>query len=164
MGAFGIFAVALTVIYLIYYAVMIFLDLNAKPKDEAASTAESFDIGDMGFEQSKAVEETEDGFRVGVENPQNEWDLPQTDSNPQAETTEPKPEILLDATGAPIAPAQKRVNEALESMEEIEPAMCGELAGEVLLSAITTGKPPVKIKKEVVDTTKDELNKGHDRI
>ena len=167
MGAFGIFAVVLTAIYVVYYAVMIFLDLHAKPKDETLSSAESFDVGDMGFEESKVVEETDGGFRVGKDTEQNGWDTPGSDSNQGNEPSEPEPEIKLDASGAPITQAQKKINDAVESMEEIEPKLCGEMAGVVMMSALLTGKPPVKIKKEIIPpTAKEESEKtmGYDRL
>ena len=167
MGAFGIFAVVLTAIYVVYYAVMIFLDLHAKPKDESASSAESFDVGDMGFEESKVVEETDGGFRVGRDSEQYGWDTPGADLNPTTEPSEGEPEIKLDASGAPITPAQKKINQAVESMEEIEPLLCGEMANEVMISALLTGKPPLKIKKKIIPPTpKEESEKtmGYDRL
>ncbi len=65
MKSFVIFAVIVTVIYAIYYTVVIMQDLYGKPKDEKTE-AESFDVSDMtDEEESVAVSESDGGFSVG---------------------------------------------------------------------------------------------------
>ena len=48
MKSFVIFAIVVTIIYVIYYTVIIVQDLYGKPKDEK-SQGESFDVSDGGF-------------------------------------------------------------------------------------------------------------------
>ena len=65
MKSFVIFAIVLTVVYVIYYTVVIVQDLYGKPKEEK-SQAESFDLSDMTDEdESITVTESEGGFSVG---------------------------------------------------------------------------------------------------
>ena len=54
MRAFWIFAVALTVAYIIYYCVIIAKDL-AKPREQVSSDEETFDVMDAAPEPSKVV-------------------------------------------------------------------------------------------------------------
>jgi len=64
MKSFVIFAIVVTVIYVIYYTVIIVQDLYGKPKDEK-SQGESFDVSDMtDEEESIAVSESDGGFSV----------------------------------------------------------------------------------------------------
>ena len=49
MSSFLIFAIVLTVVYIIYYAIVIVQDLYGKPKEETRN-AESFDVSDMAAE------------------------------------------------------------------------------------------------------------------
>lgn len=59
MSGFVIFALVLTFVYVVYFAVMITLDLHGK-KDEKKSEEETYDVGDMTF-----IEQiTDDGLRV----------------------------------------------------------------------------------------------------
>ena len=65
MSSFLIFAIVLTVVYIIYYAIVIVQDLYGKPKEETRN-AESFDVSDMAAEdESIAVSESDCGFSVG---------------------------------------------------------------------------------------------------
>lgn len=65
MKSFVIFAIVLTVVYVIYYTVVIVQDLYGKPKEEKSNT-ESFDVSDMTDEdESVAVSESDGGFSVG---------------------------------------------------------------------------------------------------
>lgn len=65
MSSFLIFAIVLTVVYIIYYAIVIVQDLYGKPKEETRN-AESFDVSDMTAEdESIAVSENDGVFSVG---------------------------------------------------------------------------------------------------
>ena len=58
MSGFVIFALVLTFVYVVYFAVMITLDLHGK-KDEKKSEEETYDVGDMtNEEQPVAIEES----------------------------------------------------------------------------------------------------------
>ena len=59
-----IFALVLTIAYVLYYAVVIAKDLQGK-KGIANSTEEVFDLDDMEEEESVEVSETADSFQVG---------------------------------------------------------------------------------------------------
>ena len=63
MSAFWIFAVALTVAYIIYYCVIIAKDL-AKPREQVSSDEETFELADTAPEPSKVVAMTDKGFQV----------------------------------------------------------------------------------------------------
>ncbi len=64
MSPFVIFAISLTIAYVIYYAVMITRDLYGK-KEETKSNEEVFDISNMAEEDAAvAVNESDGGFSV----------------------------------------------------------------------------------------------------
>ncbi len=64
MSPFVIFVIVLTVIYIIYYAVMITRDLYGK-KEEHKSQEEVFDLSDMVEEETAvSVHESDNGFSV----------------------------------------------------------------------------------------------------
>ena len=63
MTPFAIFAFVLTFGYIIYFAVMITLDLTAKPADGQKNEEEDIDVGGMtddGVESPKVINETPD--------------------------------------------------------------------------------------------------------
>lgn len=64
MSPFMIFALVLTIAYVLYYAVVIAKDLQGK-KGIVNSTEEVFDLDDMEEEESVEVSETADSFQVG---------------------------------------------------------------------------------------------------
>lgn len=64
MSPFMIFALVLTIAYVLYYAVVVAKDLQGK-KGIANSTEEVFDLDDMEEEESVEVSETADSFQVG---------------------------------------------------------------------------------------------------
>lgn len=65
MSAFGIFALILTIAYIIYFSVVIVRDVAAGRKSgDDSSLTETFDTSFM-EEQSVQVTETHDGFSVG---------------------------------------------------------------------------------------------------
>ena len=72
MKSFVIFAIVVTVIYVINYTVIIVQDLYGKPKDEK-SQGESFDVSDMTEEDKaqevvKKVKVTSDYFNTLTQN------------------------------------------------------------------------------------------------
>lgn len=60
MKSFVIFAIVVTIIYVIYYTVIIVQDLYGKPKDEK-SQGESFDVSDMTDEEESIAVSESDG-------------------------------------------------------------------------------------------------------
>lgn len=75
MTAFIIFFIVLTILYVIYYAVMIGLDLRAKEKSDTTNEEESFDVSDIAGQAPQGIKvrttESGDGFQVGDNPPQN---------------------------------------------------------------------------------------------
>ena len=63
MSAFWIFAMVVTVVYIIYYAAIIAKDL-ARPSEQRSSSAETFVLEDTAPEPGKVVEVTDKGFSV----------------------------------------------------------------------------------------------------
>ena len=59
MKSFVIFAIVVTIIYVIYYTVIIVQDLYGKPKDEK-SQGESFDVSDMTDEEESIAATAEE--------------------------------------------------------------------------------------------------------
>ena len=102
MSAFWIFAMVVTVVYIIYYAAIIAKDL-ARPSEQRSSSAETFVLEDTAPEPGKVVEVTDKGFSVedgsGNVREQAITNVP-APKRPAAEDSEPGPK--LDATGAPL--------------------------------------------------------------
>lgn len=65
MKAYFIFALVLTVAYIIYYAVMIARDLYGKNGEKIKSGEEEFDVSDFDEEESVSVVENDKGFNIG---------------------------------------------------------------------------------------------------
>ena len=97
MKSFVIFAIVVTIIYVIYYTVIIVQDLYGKPKDEK-SQGESFDVSDMtDEEESIAVSESDGGFSVGdnqYETAYEEKQLAEPTEEAAATAEESKPHVL----------------------------------------------------------------------
>lgn len=64
MSPFMIFALVLTIAYVLYYAVVIAKDLQGK-KGRTSSAEEVFDLEGMEEEESVEVSEAGDSFQVG---------------------------------------------------------------------------------------------------
>lgn len=70
MRAFWVFAICLTVAYIIYYAVTIVRDLYGKP-GEKKSNEETFEVASLDDDPEEtgvSVAESETGFSIGDEN------------------------------------------------------------------------------------------------
>ena len=160
MSIFWIFCVCLTVVYIIYYTVLICSDLYRKPKDQSSSSVETFEVSDQPEETSKAVEETDGGFRVSRGGGDPSWDETDLRSTPAAEPEQPdsQPAHKLDASGDPVSPLDEKINEASESMEQIRPEMSGELMSITMESALKEGRPPLQIEKKVTPAQESETH------
>lgn len=115
MSPFAIFAIVLTLAYIIYYGVMISRDLTKKPGQEEADE-ETIDIDTFApTEQPEAVKSVGDGFQIG--------DRPAYDP-------EPEPQVIsIDGDGNVVAQGEEevlssslahRVGEAVTEMDDIE--------------------------------------------
>lgn len=151
MSIFWIFVICLTVVYIIYYTVVICSDLYRKPKDQPSSSVETFDVPDVTEEASKAVEETDGGFRVSRGGGDPSWDETDLRAAPTAEPEQQQdqPAHKLDATGAPMSELDEKVEKAVESLEQIRPEMNGELMSLTMETALKEGRPPLPIEKKV---------------
>ena len=76
MKAYFIFAITLTIAYVIYFAVMITRDLYGN-KDRKKSGEEEFDVSGFDEEESVSVVENENGFNIG----DNEYETHYVDEN-----------------------------------------------------------------------------------
>ena len=84
MNSYFIFAIALTVIYIIYYAFMIFRDLNSQ-KGERCDDVEIFTVDPKDADESIDVTESESGFNIGKEEYTTEYLEADSESPPETE-------------------------------------------------------------------------------
>jgi len=168
MSAFWIFAVCLTVAYIIYYTVLFCKDLM-RPMEESSSSEETFVLDGAAPEPSKVVEMTDQGFQVadgsGHVKEQAITNVP-APKRPVPEDTDPGPK--LDATGAPLTPAGKKVLSVQEDMELIDPKAAGEESSVTLRAIMSGEQPSVNIDRKVTSGEKSsgdsdaKEEKGHD--
>lgn len=111
MKSYFVFAIVLTVVYLVYYAVIIVQDLYGK-KGTGKVSEEVFDLGELEDEPSVTVTENDAGFNVGDEKYE-------TDIAPTAPSETQEPETATDNRKATVAEKLERLKaQAEEQMEE----------------------------------------------
>lgn len=132
MKSYFIFAIVLTVAYLVYYAVVIVQDLYGK-KGTGKADEEVFDLGVPEEEESVAVTESDTGFNVG--NEQYETDVAPTASPATQETSD------TAAHGeAVVAEKLARLKaKAEEQMEETVPYLSDAYTADELYRAMIAG-------------------------
>ena len=150
MSAFWIFATCVTVVYVIYYSIIIAKDLVKPGEGGSSSSEESFVLDGVAPEQSKVVEMTDKGFQVadgsGNVREQEITNVPV----PQAPETEDSGSgPLLDATGAPVTPVAKKILSAQEDMDLIDPKAAGEQSRDTLTLLMMDQQPDVNIDRTV---------------
>ena len=150
MSAFWIFATCVTVVYIIYYSIIIAKDLVKPGGESSSSSEESFVLDGTPPEQSKVVEMTDKGFQVadgsGHVREQEITNLP-TPKEPETEDSETGPK--LDATGAPLTPGGKKILSAQEDMDLIDPKAAGEQSRDTLTLLMMDQQPDVNIDRTV---------------
>jgi hypothetical protein len=126
---------------------------------------ETFEVPDMPEEPSKAVEETDGGFRVSSGGDDPSWDETDLRTTPVPEPEQPQdqPAHKLDASGAPVSELDAKVEKATESMEDIRPEMNGELMSLNMKSALFEGKPYLQIEKTLTLASEGEQEKEEKR-
>ncbi len=128
MKSYLIFAIVLTVAYIIYYAVIIAQELYGKKREEKTEE-EVFDL-DPSEEESVAVTESDTGFSVGGEQYETEGstaieEQQESETAPQTETPEEK--------------LQRLKAKAEEKMEETEPYLSDAFTTEEMYKAMVSG-------------------------
>ena len=120
MNSYFIFAIVLTVAYIIYYAVIIAHDLYGK-KGTDKPDEEVFDLGAPEEEESVAVTESESGFSIGSENYE-------TETSPE--------EDIKDKPGTAQEKLERLKAEAEEQMEETTPYLSDARTSEEMYKAM----------------------------
>lgn len=116
-----IFAVVLTVVYVIYYAVMVVHDLYGKPK-EKNSDAETFDVSDMeDGDESVSVDESDGGFSVGGNEYGTSFETPTADEERQD-----------GRQGARVDAAERMLADMDGKLEDIKPCFSDPMYEEEL--------------------------------
>lgn len=128
MKSYLIFAIVLTVAYIIYYAVIIAQELYGKKREEKTEE-EVFDL-DPSEEESVAVTESDTGFSVGGEQYETEG------STTTEEQQEPK---TAPPTETPEEKLQRLKAKAEERMEETEPYLSDAFTTEEMYKAMVSG-------------------------
>ncbi len=128
MKSYLIFAIVLTVAYIIYYAVIIAQELYGK-KGEEKTEEEVFDL-DPSEEESVAVTESDTGFSVGSEQYETEGSTA-TEEQQEPETAPP--------TETPEEKLQRLKAKAEERMEETEPYLSDAFTTEEMYKAMVSG-------------------------
>ena len=110
MNSYFIFAIVLTVAYIIYYAVIIAHDIYGK-KGTDKPNEEVFDLGAPEEEESVAVTESETGFSIGSENYETESTATSSETSPE--------EDVKDKQGTAQEKLERLKAEAEEQMEDV---------------------------------------------
>ena len=135
MRSYFIFAIVLTVAYLIYYAVIIMQDLYGKRRT-GKTEEEVFDLGTLEDEESVAVSESETGFRVGNE----QYDT-ETASGGDSATDQKPADKKSETKETPEERLERLKAKAEEKMEETTPYLSdGFSADEMYKAMLSRGK------------------------
>ena len=95
MKAYFIFALVLTVAYVVYYAIAIAKDIHGN-NDKKKSDEEEFDVSEFNAEESVSVVENDKGFNVG----DNEYETHYVDEtqsvsdNKESDSEKPKQDVI----------------------------------------------------------------------
>ena len=157
MNPYFIFVLALTVLYIIYYAVNIAHDLYGK-KGEVKNATETYDVSDMTSsepeieeEDSTAVIESENGFVIGEQEVETQVDAISDVTSEQEETP-------AEDEANTQSKVEKLIAETSEKMEDTEVYLSDPMFDEDLTRALLakglTGKENVHLEWTM---TKDEM-------
>lgn len=155
MSSFVIFAIVLTIIYIIYYAVMVFRELYGK-KEQHFSNQETFDVSDMERDVATQVNETGNGFSFTNRDTELDTSIENKESN------------SVETIASNISPCNDKqeddeVNEAVDktivtvynSMEQIRPEHSVELERAEFRMALIGSTN--KNLSDLLKTQRDEL-------
>ena len=127
MSSYFIFALVLTGLYIVYYAVNITRDLYGK-KGTEKTDEEVFDLGAPEEEESVAVTESESGFSIGSENYETESTATSSETSPE--------EDIKDKPGTAQEKLERLKAEAEEQMEETTPYLSDARTSEEMYKAM----------------------------
>ena len=161
MSAFWIFATCVTVVYVIYYSIIIAKDLVKPGEGGSSSSEESFVLDGVAPEQSKVVEMTDKGFQVadGSGNVR-EQEITNVPAPKAPETEDSGSGPLLDATGAPVTPTAKKVLSVQEEMDLIDPKAASEQSRDTLALLMMDQQPDVNIDRTVTPAPEKPSGEG----
>ena len=159
MSAFWIFAVALTVAYIIYYCVIIAKDL-AKPREQVSSDEETFELADAAPEPSKVVAMTDQGFQVqdGFGNVR-EQEITGVPAPLPSEKEDEDPGPTMGADGAPVTATGRKIAAAQDEMVPLDPKAMHEESQNDMRAIMMGTIPSVDIDKTY---TPPEKSSGDD--
>lgn len=114
MSPYFIFIIVLTVLYIVYFSVMIVRDLYGKTDETTANQAETFDVSDFQEEDTAiTVTESDNGFSVG----DNQYETNYEETPPeQAENEKPQADL-----------ASQLENKLKDQLEETEVSYSDEV-------------------------------------
>lgn len=120
MSAFVIYAIVLTLAYIIYYSAMITKDTYAR-KDQVSDTSETFDVTDMNDQiESVTVHESKHGFFLGDPDTSSEDNVNEEEITDVAEDEQADIQMPETKDDAP-SPAEQHAITAEARMEDIQP-------------------------------------------
>jgi hypothetical protein len=128
MSAFLVFAVVLTLVLIVYYAVMIALDLKRQGKKPPTSK-EEFDVSSM--------QEVDDAFAVD----ESRFKLPDTavEQEKVEDTKADEPQVAVPVTPSKPSEAARTIERVEEKMEAITPETSGGVDSDEMTRLILEG-------------------------
>ena len=151
MSVFGVFAIVLTIIYVIYYAWMIGRDLYGK-KDQQTSKQETFEFTTEETEEMiTEVRDKGDGFSFSSDPEEEETEVEAENHN---ETTESQEEEADEEINAPTQADHAIITLYKEGMEEIKPEHSKEFESSEFITALMNIDT---VPGNLLKTTRNEL-------
>ena len=126
MSAFLVFAVVLTLVLIVYYAVMIALDLKRQGKKPPTSK-EEFDVSSM--------QEVDDAFAVD----ESRFKLPDTAVEKEEDTKADEQQVAVPVTPSKPSEAARTIERVEEKMEAITPETSGGVDSDEMTRLILEG-------------------------
>ena len=147
MSPFVIFVIVLTIIYIIYYAVMITRDLYGKIEDHKTQE-EVFDVSDMVEEEAAvSVHESDNGFSVADKEYET---LNLHDENEAPSSTDGESGDAKSEKQSPKNVAENLAHKFEKKSDEIQPSMSDGMYADdfyqTLLNGNRTNRPQIKIE------------------
>ena len=146
MSPFVIFVIVLTIIYIIYYAVMITRDLYGK-KEDHKTQEEVYDGGVVEEEAAVSVHESDNGFSVADKEYET---LNLHDENEAPSSTDGESGDAKSEKQSPKNVAENLAHKFEKKSDEIQPSMSDGMYADdfyqTLLNGNRTNRPQIKIE------------------